>query len=60
MDSDDKPFTDFNIADVEEMEILGKLMITNNNILDISSKKMCLYRLFIYHFKAHTIRNKLV
>ena len=60
MDSDDKPFTDFNIADVEEMEILGKLMITNNNILDISSKKMCLYRLFIYHFKAHTISNKLV
>ena len=28
--------------------------------LDISSKKMCLYRLFIYHFKAHTISNKLV
>ena len=28
--------------------------------LDISSKKKCLYRLFIYHFKAHTISNKLV
>ena len=28
--------------------------------LDISSKKRCLYRLFIYHFKAHTISNKLV
>ena len=28
--------------------------------LDISSKKSCLYRLFIYHFKAHTISNKLV
>ena len=28
--------------------------------LDISFKKMCLYRLFIYHFKAHTISNKLV
>ena len=28
--------------------------------LDISSKKSCLYRLFIYHFKAHTITNKLV
>ena len=27
---------------------------------DISSKKRCLYRLFIYHFKAHTISNKLV
>ena len=26
----------------------------------ISSKKRCLYRLFIYHFKAHTISNKLV
>ena len=24
------------------------------------SKKRCLYRLFIYHFKAHTISNKLV
>ena len=28
--------------------------------LDISSKKRCLYRLFIYYFKAHTISNKLV
>ncbi len=28
--------------------------------LDISSKKRCLLRLFIYHFKAHTISNKLV
>ena len=28
--------------------------------LDISSKKKCLYRLLIYHFKAHTISNKLV
>ena len=27
---------------------------------DISSKKRCLYRLFIYHFKANTISNKLV
>ena len=26
----------------------------------ISSKKRCLYRLFIYHFKAHTISNKLI
>ena len=33
MDSDDEPFTDFNKADVEEMEILEKLMITNNNML---------------------------
>ncbi len=28
--------------------------------LDISSKKRCLLRLFTYHFKAHTISNKLV
>ena len=28
--------------------------------LDISSKKRCLYRLFIYHFKEHTISNNLV
>ena len=28
--------------------------------LDISSKKRCLQRLFISHFKAHTISNKLV
>ena len=28
--------------------------------LDISSKKRCLYRLFTYHLKAHTISNKLV
>ena len=28
--------------------------------LDISSKKRCIYRLFIYHFKAHTVSNKLV
>ena len=28
--------------------------------LDISSKKRCLYRLFIYQFKAYTISNKLV
>ena len=28
--------------------------------LGISSKKRCLHRLFIYHFKAHTISNKLV
>ena len=27
---------------------------------DISSKKRCLYRLCTYHFKAHTISNKLV
>ena len=33
MDSDDEPFTDFNIADVEEMEVLEKLVITNNNML---------------------------
>ena len=28
--------------------------------LDISSKKRCLWRLFTYHLKAHTISNKLV
>ena len=28
--------------------------------LDVSSKKRCLYRLFTYHLKAHTISNKLV
>ena len=28
--------------------------------LAISSKKRCLYRLFTYHLKAHTISNKLV
>ena len=33
MDSDDEPFTDYNIADVEEMEVLEKLVITNNNML---------------------------
>ena len=33
MDSDDEPFTDFNIADVEEMEVLEKLVITNNNMV---------------------------
>ncbi len=33
MDSDDEPFTDFNIADVEEIEIFEKLVITNNNML---------------------------
>ena len=33
MDSDDEPFTDFNIADVEEFEIFEKLVITNNNML---------------------------
>ena len=33
MDSDDEPFTDFNIVDVEEMEVLEKLVITNNNML---------------------------
>ncbi len=33
MDSDDELFTDFNIADVEEMEVLEKLVITNNNML---------------------------
>ncbi len=33
MDSDDELFTDFNIVDVEEMEVLEKLVITNNNML---------------------------
>ena len=33
MDSDDEPFTDFNIVDVEEMEVLEKIVITNNNML---------------------------
>ena len=28
--------------------------------LDVSSKKRCLYRLFTYHLKAHTISNMLV
>ena len=33
MDSDDEPFTDFNIAEVEVMEVFEKLVITNNNML---------------------------
>ncbi len=40
MDSDDEPVTDFNIADVEEMEVLEKLVITNNNMLSNQDQQL--------------------
>ena len=44
-----------NLAQIRKCHFLSDLAC-----FDISSKKRCLYRLFIYHFKAHTISNKLV
>ena len=38
----------------------GAVFLVTLACLDISSKKRCLYRLFTYHLKAHTISNKLV
>ena len=60
------PLATFEPRLVQVGQCAWELGLTNNwkwvtlACLDISSKKMCLYRLFIYHFKAHTISNKLV